>query len=169
MVWPGINADVKKLIENSETCATLQRAQSRETLHPHEVPAYPWEAVGVDISNQARGCGLDRANPDRGAQRRGLDAGPAQIRGLGLLFPHAPATCTLLTDLNVARIIWCTPRNKENRFERFSQLLHFVWLSDGKLFFFTSAKWSSSSKAAVYGGAGSLPAVDLFRFEGLVA
>ena len=61
-----------------------------------------------------------------------MQPGPAEIRGLGLLFPHAPATCTLLTDLNVARIIWCTPRNEENRFERFSQLLHFVWLSDGK-------------------------------------
>ena len=47
--WPGINSDVKALIENCETCATLQRAQSRKTLHPHEVPAYPWEAVGVDL------------------------------------------------------------------------------------------------------------------------
>ena len=47
--WPGINADVKKLVENCETCATLQRAQSRETLHPHEVQAYPWEDMGVDL------------------------------------------------------------------------------------------------------------------------
>ena len=29
---------------------------------------------GLDISNPARGCGLDRANPDWGTQRRGLDA-----------------------------------------------------------------------------------------------
>ena len=36
-------------------------------------------------------------------------------------------------------------------------------------FFLASAKWSSSSKAAVYGGAGCLPDVDLRRFEGLVA
>ena len=98
-----------------------------------------------------------------------MQPGPAQIRGLGLLFPHAPATFTLLTDLNVARIIWGTPGNEENRMERFSQLLHFVWLSYGKFFFLTSEKWSSSSKAAVYGGAGSSPAVDLRRFEGLVA
>ena len=38
-----------------------------------------------------------------------------------------------------------------------------------QVFFLTSAKWSSSSKAAVYGGAGSSPAVDLRQFEGLVA
>ena len=36
-------------------------------------------------------------------------------------------------------------------------------------FFLTSEKWSSSSKSAVYGDAGSSPAVDLRRFEGLVA
>ena len=36
-------------------------------------------------------------------------------------------------------------------------------------FLLTSTKWSSSSKAAVFGGAGSSPAVDLRRFEGLVA
>ena len=65
-----------------------------------------------------------------------MQPGPAQIRGLGLLFPHAPAPCTLLTDLKVARIISCTLRNEENRFERFSQFLHFVWQSDGKLLFF---------------------------------
>ena len=36
-------------------------------------------------------------------------------------------------------------------------------------FFLTSAKWSSSSRTAVYGGAWSLTAVDLRRSEGLVA
>ena len=81
-------------------------------------------------------AGPGKSRPRRAAPRSGcMQPGPAQIRGLGLLFPHGPATCTLLTDLNVARIIWCTPRNEENRFERFPQRLHFVWLSYGKFLF----------------------------------
>ena len=54
-----------------------------------------------------------------------------------------------------------TKKRRESIQEVF-QASPFVWLSDGKL-------WSSSSKAAVYGGAGSSPAVGLRRFEGLVA
>ena len=68
-----------------------------------------------------------------------------------------PLQLALLTDFNVARIIWCTPRNEENQFERFSQLLHFAWLSDGK-FFFDVRKVvvvQQGSRLVVYGGAGS--------------
>ena len=101
----------------------LSRRLGRSWELPFSVP------MAMEISNPARGCGLDRANPDRGAQRRGLDATRSSPNPRAWI---APATCTLLTDLNVARIIWCTPRNEENRFERFSQLLLLSIFVDSK-------------------------------------
>ena len=51
------------------------------------------------ISNPARGCGPDRANPDRGAQRRGLDAARSGPNSEGLdCCSHMPST-----------LIWATP------------------------------------------------------------
>ena len=116
-------------------------------------------------------AGPGKSRPRRAAPRSGCS--PVQPKSEGLdCCSHMPlqlALCWLIWMLQGSSGFWCTPGNEENRFERFSQLLHFVWLSYGKFFFLTSAKWSSSSKAAVYGGAGSSPAVDLRRFEGLVA
>ena len=97
-----------------------------------------------EISNPARGSGLDRANPDRGAQRRS-GCSPVQPKSEGL--------------------DWCSHMPQENRFERFSQLLHFVWLSDGKVFFLTSAKCmvvvQQDSRLRWCWEPGSSPAVDL--------
>ena len=99
-------------------------------------------AVNKQSSTRMR-AGPGKSRPRRAAPRSGCS--PVQPKSEGLdCCSHMPLQLALLTDLkfNVARIIWCTPRNEdlENRFERFSQLFHFVWLatwlSDGKARFF---------------------------------
>ena len=47
--WPGLNAQVRDLLNNCGVCATFQRAQMKETLTPHEMPTFPWEAVGAAL------------------------------------------------------------------------------------------------------------------------
>jgi transposase InsO family protein len=47
--WPGITADIKRLVEACATCAAHQTSQQKEPLLPYPAPARPWEVVGVDI------------------------------------------------------------------------------------------------------------------------
>ena len=37
------------MVQRCETCVTYSPAQKKETLMPHDTPAYPWQKVGVDI------------------------------------------------------------------------------------------------------------------------
>ena len=138
------------------------------TTTPESLPELLWRNKQSSTKMRA---GPGKSRPRRPAPRSGCS--PVQPKSEGLdCCSHMPLQLALLTDLIVARIIWCTPRNEENRFERFSQLLQFVWLSDGKFFFFDVRKVvvvQQGSRLVVYGGAGSSPAVDLRQFEGLVA
>lgn len=47
--YPGVTADVKKLIAACEVCSRFQTEQQREPMLSHEIPTRPWQAVGVDI------------------------------------------------------------------------------------------------------------------------
>ena len=93
--------------------------------------------------------------------------GPAQIRGLGLLYPHAPATC--IVDWLECCKNHLVHANKQRESIREVFPGSPFCLAKHWQVFLTSAKWSSSNKAAVYGGAWSSPAVDLRRFEELFA
>ena len=78
-------------------------------------------------------AGSGKSKPRQPAPRSGCSPVQPESERLDCC-SHIPLQLTLLSDFNVARSIWCTPRNNENRFARFSQLLHFVWLSEGKFF-----------------------------------
>ena len=88
----------------------------------------PKGAINKHSSTRLR-AGPGKSRPRRPAPRSGCR--PVQPKSEGMVCcSHIPLQLALLTDLNVVSIIWCTPRNEENRFQGFSQLLHFVWLSD---------------------------------------
>lgn len=37
------------MTENCPTCAQFSKQQPKETLHPHNVPSYPWQKLGCDL------------------------------------------------------------------------------------------------------------------------
>ena len=48
--WPGITTFVNKYVAGCEHCQRYKPARHpRATLQPHEVPAGPWQTVGVDL------------------------------------------------------------------------------------------------------------------------
>jgi len=47
--WPGITADIKRLIESCAVCSSHQQAVQKEPLMPYPAPERPWERIGVDI------------------------------------------------------------------------------------------------------------------------
>ena len=47
--WPGITADIKKMIERCEICARYQQQTQKEPLMSYPPPTRVWERVGVDI------------------------------------------------------------------------------------------------------------------------
>jgi len=49
LFWPGISRDIKQMTENCPTCARFSKQQPKETLHPHNVPSYPWQRLGCDL------------------------------------------------------------------------------------------------------------------------
>ena len=49
LFWPGISRGIKQMTENCPTCAQFSKQQPKETLHPHNVPSYPWQRLGCDL------------------------------------------------------------------------------------------------------------------------
>ncbi|KAJ8034825.1 hypothetical protein HOLleu_21827 [Holothuria leucospilota] len=47
--WLGMNSQLRDFIEQCDTCTSLDSAQSKELLQPHEVKALPWNKVQTDI------------------------------------------------------------------------------------------------------------------------
>lgn len=47
--WIDINADIEKLVGECSTCQKFQKSQQKESLLPHEIPAYPWQVLGTDL------------------------------------------------------------------------------------------------------------------------
>ena len=47
--WPGINQQIKDLINRCLICQKYQDAQMREEMIPHDVPTTPWTKVGSDL------------------------------------------------------------------------------------------------------------------------
>lgn len=45
LYWPGMNNDIENLISNCSVC----KNNSKESLHPHDIPNQPWEKIGTDI------------------------------------------------------------------------------------------------------------------------
>ncbi|CAB3997901.1 retrotransposon-like family member retr-1, partial [Paramuricea clavata] len=49
LFWPGISNDIKKMTTTCSTCLQYSKQQSKEPLHPHNVPSFPWQKVGTDL------------------------------------------------------------------------------------------------------------------------
>ena len=47
--WPGLNSELKEMIQRCEVCCSMQTKQQKEPLQPHPVPERPWEVVGADL------------------------------------------------------------------------------------------------------------------------
>ena len=47
--WPGMSADIERLVEKCSTCLKHQRSNQKEPLAPHAVPARAWQKLGTDI------------------------------------------------------------------------------------------------------------------------
>ena len=53
MYWPNMNSDISALVEHCEQCLKHQTTQQAEPLMLHEIPARPWQKIGVDIATHA--------------------------------------------------------------------------------------------------------------------
>lgn len=47
--WPGMSKDIERICSQCETCNKFKRMNQKETLIQHEIPARPWQKVGIDI------------------------------------------------------------------------------------------------------------------------
>lgn len=47
--WPGITADVKRIVSLCSHCASLKPSQRKEPLMPTPLPQGPWQRVGMDL------------------------------------------------------------------------------------------------------------------------
>uniref|UniRef100_A0A8D0C7Y7 Gypsy retrotransposon integrase-like protein 1 n=1 Tax=Scleropages formosus TaxID=113540 RepID=A0A8D0C7Y7_SCLFO len=47
--WPGMNADIEKMVSTCEICLKHQNKQAREPLITVDLPKYPWQKVGTDL------------------------------------------------------------------------------------------------------------------------
>ena len=49
LYWPGMSADIERLVAKCSTCLKHQRSNQKEPLKPHAVPARAWQKFGTDI------------------------------------------------------------------------------------------------------------------------
>ncbi|KAL1449327.1 hypothetical protein WDU94_000522 [Cyamophila willieti] len=47
--WPSMNADIENFIRDCQTCLKYSNNNSKQPLHPHNIPNLPWEKVGTDL------------------------------------------------------------------------------------------------------------------------
>ena len=49
LYWPGMCADIEKIVSKCEVCIALRSEQTKEPLLPHQVPDRPWQKLAADI------------------------------------------------------------------------------------------------------------------------
>lgn len=47
--WPNMTEDIRATVRACTTCQTTRPSQQKEPLIPHDVPAKPWEKLGIDF------------------------------------------------------------------------------------------------------------------------
>lgn len=47
--WPGINADIDKIVSSSETCLKHKAKQPKEPMIIRDLPQEPWQKAGTDL------------------------------------------------------------------------------------------------------------------------
>ncbi len=49
MYWPTMYANIERALSHCAPCNALKSHQSREPMHPHNVPDLPWMFTAADI------------------------------------------------------------------------------------------------------------------------
>lgn len=49
MWWPGMNADIQRVVLRCDTCQRHRAANPRQPLAPHPIPELPWEVLATDL------------------------------------------------------------------------------------------------------------------------
>lgn len=49
LFWPGINADIKQMVNNCITCAKHSPSNQKEPILFHDIPNLPWVKVSADL------------------------------------------------------------------------------------------------------------------------
>jgi len=47
--WPGMNSEIKALVERCSTCAEFQARNACQPMQSHEIPIVPWSKVATDL------------------------------------------------------------------------------------------------------------------------
>ena len=47
--WPGMNSEIKALVERCSTCAEFQARNASQPMQSHEIPTFPWSKVATDL------------------------------------------------------------------------------------------------------------------------
>lgn len=47
--WPGMNSQIKDIVETCNVCEKFPRNNQKEPLRPDEFPKYPYHIVGIDM------------------------------------------------------------------------------------------------------------------------
>lgn len=49
LYWPGISKDIEDMVKTCDVCIRHRRGQQKEPMISHEIPARPWQEVGIDF------------------------------------------------------------------------------------------------------------------------
>ena len=47
--WPGMNSEIKALVERCTVCAEFQAKNARQPMQSHQIPDRPWSKVAADL------------------------------------------------------------------------------------------------------------------------
>ena len=50
--WPGLNKEIKDMINNCRECRESRPSQKNEPLNPTQLPERPWQKVGTDLCSR---------------------------------------------------------------------------------------------------------------------
>ncbi len=49
LYWPGMSEEIRQVCQSCKTCLSFQIKQPQQPLILHQIPARPWQKIGVDI------------------------------------------------------------------------------------------------------------------------
>ena len=56
--WPGLDAEIEKLVQGCQSCQAVKNSPSAAALHPWSWPARPWKRVHLDFAGPMEGSML---------------------------------------------------------------------------------------------------------------
>ncbi|KAK9704571.1 Integrase zinc binding domain [Popillia japonica] len=49
LFWPGMNSQIKDIVQNCEICCKFADSQRKAPMQSHEIPIYPFKYVSLDV------------------------------------------------------------------------------------------------------------------------